>query len=89
MSKLIIEEYAEKVDPPAEGAAWGVVRRGDYERTHVCSYPNAGGWASRRDFSRHAREIGGTPDPDRAGAFRYDKGRAWGIHSYQVVFIED
>lgn len=84
---LIIETWWSKVvaDP---SAPFGTRVLPEYERKDIVRYPNGGGWNSREEWQRSLKGRKGFIGLDEQGRAKFDQGRTYGIHSYQLVSLE-
>lgn len=84
--KLVIETYWNKVEHDGS-FPFGTRVLDDYERRGVTVYP--GDPRTQKEFRRECRAkhdfIGFMKD----GSAKFDLGRYYGIHSYQLVRLED
>ena len=86
-TKLVIETFWNRVvsDP---ASPFGTRVLPEYERKSMVSYPNGGGWNDRKEWEhsvKQARRFQGFDDQGRA---KFDLGRSYGIHSYQLVSLQ-
>jgi hypothetical protein len=85
--RLIIEEYRNKLaDIPQHGFPTTVLP--EYERTTLLEWPNSG-YTSRQEWKTRMRQMSGFEGFTEDGKARFDRGRSYGIHSYQLVWIQD
>ena len=88
MSRLIIETYWTKVEPAPTGKPWPMKPiHGEYELKNTVSYPveNALTMKDQIKRSRTLRGFQGVFD----GKIKMDLGRSYGIHSYQLVYLDN
>ena len=83
--KLIIREYWNKV-VEEEGQPFGSKVLPDYELKSTVEYKNSG-WNDIREWRNSVKERKGFIGFDESGAAKFDLGRHYGIHSYQLVSL--
>lgn len=86
--RLVIETLWNKVvaDP---SAPFGTRVLPEYERKDILSFPNGGGWKSRDEWEHSVKHRKGFQGFDSQGRAKFDGGRAYGIHSYQLVSLSE
>jgi len=87
MPKLVIETFWNKVIPDGT-APLGSRVLPEYERKDITSYHNGGGWPDKTTWARNAKTLHRFQGFDEQGRAKFDLGRAYGIHSFQLVSIE-
>ena len=86
--KLVIETMMNKVTPDST-APFGSRVLPEYERTSIVSYSNGGGWSNRHEWIKDQKTKRNFLGFDERGRSKIDLGRSYGIHSYQLVSLED
>ena len=84
--KLIIECFMNKVTPDA-AAPFGTRVLPEYERTSLVTYQNGGGWESLEAWRESVKSRLGFEGFDDQGRAKFQIGRSYGIHSYQLVSL--
>ena len=83
--KLIIEEYWNKVER-FDGMPFGSRVLPEYERKSRVEYPESG-WNDLKEWQKSVIHRNGFQGFDDQGRAKFDQGRTYGIHSYQLVSV--
>ena len=82
---MIIETYVEKTEGSLLKGTFRPIRKGDYELFDTVRYRMV--WNSNEAFwDQRARIDDSYVGEISEGCFKFDLGRQYGIHSYQLVY---